>query len=90
MISFQRILALINHYDAILTGTLTPTNVFQIFLTYLVPYAVATYGSAGHAKHIELEELREIENFEEQELEEVNNREYLKTLDIKCVLKRIV
>ncbi|MEN8186862.1 MAG: nitrate/nitrite transporter NrtS [Bacteroidota bacterium] len=48
------ILAFINHYDAIFTGTLTTTNIFQILLTYLVPYLVATYGSASHARYIEL------------------------------------
>lgn len=50
------ILALINHFDAIFTGKLTPTIIFQILLTYFVPYSVSTYGSACHARYIELEE----------------------------------
>ena len=36
------ILALINHYDAIITASFTYTNTIQILLTYFVPYAVAT------------------------------------------------
>jgi len=52
------ILALINHYDAIFTLSLTATNVFQILLTYLVPYSVATFGSAMQARHMELEGSR--------------------------------
>ncbi len=52
------ILALINHYDAILNGTLNTTGLIQILLTYLVPYAVATYGAAEHARRIELEKSK--------------------------------
>ena len=48
------ILALINHYDDIFHGTLNATSIFQILLTYLVPYSVATFGSAMQARHIEL------------------------------------
>lgn len=48
------ILALINHYDALFFGTVTSTQVFQILLTYLVPYAVSTFGSAMQARYIEL------------------------------------
>ncbi|GCC11315.1 hypothetical protein IPdc08_01366 [archaeon] len=55
------LLALINHYNAILSGTLTATIIFQILLTYIVPYGVATYGSAMQARHIELQELKKIE-----------------------------
>ncbi len=39
------ILALINHGDAIFEGTLTRENVYQIILTFLVPYGVSTYSS---------------------------------------------
>ena len=60
------VLALVNHYDAILNGTLTASIIFQILLTYLVPYVVATYGSAGHARHLELEEMKKIKNVEGQ------------------------
>jgi len=49
------VLALINHYDAIFSLDIQATNVFQILLTYLVPYSVATFGSAMQARHIELE-----------------------------------
>jgi len=47
------ILALINHYDEILKGDLTSTSLLQIALTYLVPYLVATYGSASHARYLD-------------------------------------
>jgi len=52
------ILALINHYDAILSGTLNKTGLIQILLTYLVPYTVATYGAAQHARRIDLKKLK--------------------------------
>lgn len=39
------ILALINHGDAIFEATLTRANVYQIILTFLVPYSVSTYSS---------------------------------------------
>jgi hypothetical protein len=39
------VLALINHSPAIFSLTLSPQNVFQIILTYLVPYGVSTYSS---------------------------------------------
>mgnify|MGYP001818689347 CR=1 FL=1 len=39
------LLALINHGERILTSSLTPENLLQIFLTYLVPYSVSTYSS---------------------------------------------
>ena len=39
------ILALINHGSAIIGFTLSSGNIFQIFLTYLVPYAVSTYSA---------------------------------------------
>ncbi len=39
------ILALINHGDALIEGTLTLGNVCQIILTFLVPYSVSTYSS---------------------------------------------
>ena len=59
------VLGLINHYHAIFTGTLTGTNIFQILLTYLVPYCVATYGSAMHARHLDLEEMKKDQTPEE-------------------------
>ncbi len=39
------ILALINHGAEIFQGTLTKGNIYQIALTYLVPYFVSTYSS---------------------------------------------
>jgi len=39
------ILALINHGDAVLEGTLTHENLYKIALTFLVPYCVSTYSS---------------------------------------------
>ena len=52
------VLALINHYDSIFFGILSAIDIFQILVTYLVPYTVATFGSAMQARHIELEKLR--------------------------------
>ena len=48
------ILMVINHYDELINGTLTSTNIFQILVTYLVPFSVATYGSAMQARHLEI------------------------------------
>ena len=53
------ILALINHYDVLINRTFTTTNIIQILLTYLVPYMVATYGSASQARYLELEERKQ-------------------------------
>ena len=39
------ILALINHSPAIFSLSLSPQNLVQIVLTYLVPYGVSTYSS---------------------------------------------
>lgn len=39
------ILALINHGAEILQGILTKGNIYQMALTYLVPYSVSTYSS---------------------------------------------
>ena len=44
------ILALINHFNHIFTGTLTLLNIFQIVLTFLVPYVVSTLGYVKRAK----------------------------------------
>ncbi|RMF17228.1 MAG: hypothetical protein D6758_06745 [Gammaproteobacteria bacterium] len=41
------ILMLINHGDALLAGTMTSVRWLKVGLTYLVPYAVATYGAVG-------------------------------------------
>ena len=39
------LLALINHGPAFLQGTMSKENLFQIGLTYLVPYCVSTYSA---------------------------------------------
>jgi len=45
---------IINHFDEVIDGTLTTTNIIQILITYLIPYSVATYGSAMQARYMEL------------------------------------
>jgi len=67
------LLAVINHYDGIFMGTLDATEVFQILLTYLVPYSVATYGFATNARNSELKELEKIASMTKEELEVLNN-----------------
>ena len=47
------ILALINHSGAILGGSLDAISAAQVLLTYLVPYTVATVGSATQAVAME-------------------------------------
>ena len=39
------VLALVNHGDKILSGTMTWLNLGQVFVTYFVPYLVSTYSS---------------------------------------------
>lgn len=39
------LLALINHFSAIMAGAITAETGCQILLTYFVPYAVSTYSS---------------------------------------------
>jgi len=39
------ILGVINHADAVYTGTFAVKNGLQVLLTYCVPYAVATYSA---------------------------------------------
>jgi hypothetical protein len=50
------VLALLNHYDSIFSGTVDTTGFFQIIITYTVPYSVATFGSAMQARHMNLAE----------------------------------
>ncbi len=54
------VLALINHFDAILSGAIGARRGFQIVLTYLVPYCVSMYGSAMQARYGELQELQKV------------------------------
>lgn len=44
------ILVMINQGDAILTGSVTGTQVIKILLTYCVPYAVSTYASVASVR----------------------------------------
>jgi hypothetical protein len=48
------VLALVNHSDAILGGSIGSADAARILLTYFVPYTVATVGSAAQA--VEMEE----------------------------------
>lgn len=47
------ILGLINHSNAIFSGTMDSTRAFQMGLNYCVPYSVATYGAASQAAQAE-------------------------------------
>ena len=44
------LLALINHGDSLLQGSLDAGGVFKILLTYLVPYGVSTWASVQAAR----------------------------------------
>ena len=46
--------ALVTQYDAVFHRVLTPTNIFQILLTYMIPFDVATISSAFQARCDEL------------------------------------
>lgn len=39
------VLGLLNHGDAVLTGTMSGMQLLKIGLTFLVPYSVSTYSS---------------------------------------------
>ncbi len=45
------ILALINHGDTLLQGTFSAKALFQIALTYLVPYGVSTYANVQEIRN---------------------------------------
>jgi hypothetical protein len=47
------VLGVINHFDGIIKLSLTSTEIFQIVITYLVPFSVATYCAARHAQFLE-------------------------------------
>lgn len=49
------LLALINHADAVLNGTFAAKNTLQVILSYLVPYAVATYSAVGTLREADRE-----------------------------------
>lgn len=46
------ILGLINHGPDIVNNTLSSGQVFQILITYLVPYSVSTYSSVKSIKRM--------------------------------------
>jgi len=46
------ILALINHGDALLSGSVTLTEWIKIGLTFLVPYCVSTFASVQAIRHL--------------------------------------
>ena len=46
--------ALVTQYDAVFRGTLALTNIFQIVLTYTIPFGVAIISSALQARRDEL------------------------------------
>ena len=46
--------ALVTQYDAVFHRTLTPTNIWQIVLTYMIPFGVATISSTLQARRDEL------------------------------------
>ncbi len=48
------VLALINHYQALSSGKAGTVEILQILITYLVPYSVATFGSASQGLQMEL------------------------------------
>ena len=49
--------ATVTQYDAVLGKSLTPTNILQIMLTYMIPFGVATISAALQAKRDELKEM---------------------------------
>ena len=46
------ILALINHGDALLSGSVTLTEWIKIGLTFMVPYCVSTFASVQAIRHV--------------------------------------
>lgn len=52
------VLALINHYQSVLAGSVGTVELLQILVTYLVPYSVATFGAASQGLRMELQGMR--------------------------------
>ncbi len=50
-------LGLINHFHSIVTLSLTPTEILQILITFLVPFLVATYSAVRHLQYLERSDL---------------------------------
>ena len=48
------ILAIINHYDMLLSGNFTTRRCIQIIVTYFVPFSVSTASSALQGRAMEL------------------------------------
>lgn len=55
------VLGLLNHGDAIFTGTLTGLQAAKIGLTFLVPYSVSTYSSVLAIRERNAEEMEKPE-----------------------------
>ena len=49
------VLALINHYDSIISASFSLAVTLQILVTYAVPYSVSTFGSAMQAVQMEMD-----------------------------------
>jgi len=47
------ILGAINHYDMFLSGNYVPRRIYQLLITYLVPFVVSLYSSAMTGRHHE-------------------------------------
>ncbi len=56
------VLALINHFDSIASGSLDAAVTFQILLTYTVPYSVSTFSSAMQALQMDQDQRPEKPN----------------------------
>ena len=51
--------ALVTQYDAVFHRTLTANNLFQIILTYMIPFGVAIISSAFQARRDEFKRIDE-------------------------------
>ena len=49
------VLALINHYDSIISASFSLVVTLQILVTYAVPYSVSTFGSAMQGVQMEMD-----------------------------------
>jgi hypothetical protein len=46
------LLAVINHFSSIISGTLGGGEILQILVTYAVPYSVSSYSSAAQEAYL--------------------------------------
>jgi len=54
------ILAAINHYDMFLSGDFVARRVYQLLISYLVPFSVSLTSSGLTGRHHEMKSLIEI------------------------------